>query len=255
MRSERNSSTDYIASFDFSFQAKGVRDLLRREGIPFIDDQAPAVTLVPVWRSAAGAAAAGRGRLDQRLEGPGSGEPLTPVKLQPLRRASGPRSINALAAGDGSAMRALAAAYNTRVRARGPGRARHDGGAPQCHARRHAMRSAPSRCKRPYRIDAGDPGLCQRACRRRRSAHPRGPLEGHQSAGRALAVGATGGGGGGGDTDLLIAVEFRGMGEWQEISRKLSATPGRGGAGRCGPLGARRAGDPALCGWRPAAGR
>ena len=35
VRSERNSSTDYIASLDFSFQSKGVRDLLRREGIPF----------------------------------------------------------------------------------------------------------------------------------------------------------------------------------------------------------------------------
>ncbi len=41
VRAERNSSTEYIASFDFSFQAKGVRDLLRREGIPFTDDQAP----------------------------------------------------------------------------------------------------------------------------------------------------------------------------------------------------------------------
>ena len=34
VRSERNSSTDYIASLDFSFQSKAVRDLLRREGIP-----------------------------------------------------------------------------------------------------------------------------------------------------------------------------------------------------------------------------
>ena len=58
MRSERNSATDYIASLDFSFQSKGVRDLLRREGIPFTDEQAPAVTLVPVWRAAGGAAKA-----------------------------------------------------------------------------------------------------------------------------------------------------------------------------------------------------
>ena len=41
VRSERNSSTDYIASLDFTFQSKGVRDLLRREGIPFTDEQAP----------------------------------------------------------------------------------------------------------------------------------------------------------------------------------------------------------------------
>jgi hypothetical protein len=38
----------------------------------------------------------------------------------------------------------------------------------------------------------------------------------------------SGGGAGvaGAGGDLLIAVEFRGMGEWQEISRKLSAIPG-----------------------------
>ena len=51
MRSERNSSTDYIASLDFSFQAKAVRDLLRREGIPFTDEQAPALTVIPFWRT------------------------------------------------------------------------------------------------------------------------------------------------------------------------------------------------------------
>ena len=69
VRSERNSATDYIASLDFSFQSKAVRDLLRREGIPFTDEQAPAVTVVPVWRAAA-AGRAGRGGLDQCLEGP-----------------------------------------------------------------------------------------------------------------------------------------------------------------------------------------
>ena len=71
MRTERNSSTDYIASLDFSFQSKGVRDLLRREGIPFVDEQAPAVTLVPVWRSAPAAAAA-RGSRPGPTSGRGS---------------------------------------------------------------------------------------------------------------------------------------------------------------------------------------
>ncbi len=69
VRNERNSATEYIASFDFSFQSKGVRDLLRREGIPFVDDQAPLLTVIPLWRSAATPAAARGGRLDPRLEG------------------------------------------------------------------------------------------------------------------------------------------------------------------------------------------
>ncbi len=37
IRSERNSSTQYIASLDFSFQPQAVRNLLKREGVPFID--------------------------------------------------------------------------------------------------------------------------------------------------------------------------------------------------------------------------
>ena len=55
VRSERNSSTDYIASYDFSFQAEAVRRLLDRENIPFLDRQAPPVTLLPIYRAPSGA--------------------------------------------------------------------------------------------------------------------------------------------------------------------------------------------------------
>lgn len=41
VRSERNSATDYIASLDFSFQADAVRSALSRQGIPYVDQQAP----------------------------------------------------------------------------------------------------------------------------------------------------------------------------------------------------------------------
>ncbi len=46
--------------------------------------------------------------------------------------------------------------------------------------------------------------------------------------GRWKATKSRGGGGAvaAGDTDLLIAVEFQGMSQWQDISRKLGATPG-----------------------------
>ncbi len=46
VRSERNSATDYIASLDFSFQADAVRTALSRQGIPFVDEQAPPVTVI-----------------------------------------------------------------------------------------------------------------------------------------------------------------------------------------------------------------
>ena len=50
-------------------------------------------------------------------------------------------------------------------------------------------------------------------------------MEGCEGAGRAC-LGCDRAAAAAGDTDLLIAVEFRGMAEWQDISRKLAATPG-----------------------------
>ena len=52
VRSERNSSTRYIASLDFSFRADSVRAVLQQEGIPFVEEQAREVIIVPVVRDA-----------------------------------------------------------------------------------------------------------------------------------------------------------------------------------------------------------
>src|SRR5215813_13563199 len=111
VRSERNSSTDYIASLDFTFQAKGVRDLLRREGIPFVDEQAPLLTVIPLWRSTGRA---------QQVAGPSEEaawtnvwkgldleHALAPVRLEALKKQVAPETLSALADGDGSALRAL----------------------------------------------------------------------------------------------------------------------------------------------------
>ncbi|MGE0855822.1 MAG: DUF2066 domain-containing protein, partial [Hyphomicrobiaceae bacterium] len=52
VRSERNSRTEYIASLDFAFRPDAIRGLLRREGVPFIDEQAPEVVLMAAARHA-----------------------------------------------------------------------------------------------------------------------------------------------------------------------------------------------------------
>ncbi len=55
VREERFSSTRYIASLDFTFDAAKVRDLLNRFGLPHTDQQAAPVTLMPVaYRGVAG---------------------------------------------------------------------------------------------------------------------------------------------------------------------------------------------------------
>jgi hypothetical protein len=223
VRAERNSATEYIASFDFSFQPKGVRDLLRREGIPFTDEQAPKVTLVPVWRGVPAQAPtddAGWSNVWKSLDLENA---LTPVRLQPLKKEVRAETISALAGGDGSALRALAAEYNSEYVLLAF--AEPDAGAGRLRltlAGRDAVGGFT--LVRQYRMDAGDPGYASELA----AVVALRTLEGRWKAvkvrgGPAMAAA---GGGGGGETDLLIAVEFRGMAEWQEISRKLSATPG-----------------------------
>lgn len=115
VRSERNSQTEYIATYDFSFQAEAVRRLLDREGIPFLDRQAPPITLVPVFSVPKGG---GTATLDEARgsdvwlyawKGLDLANSLTPVSLKPLDKAPSPEVLKALAAGDQAAARTIAA--------------------------------------------------------------------------------------------------------------------------------------------------
>lgn len=48
VQNERNSATEYLATMDFKFSSKGVKALLRRHNIPFLDRQGDQVLIVPV---------------------------------------------------------------------------------------------------------------------------------------------------------------------------------------------------------------
>ena len=220
VRSERNSPTDYIASYDFSFQSKSVRDLLRREGIPFTDEQAPAVTLIPVWRAGATPSPRDEAAWSNVWKGLDLENSLTPIKLQPLRKEVGAETVEALTGGDDSALRALAGEYRTEyvlVAVAEPDATR--GRLIVTLAGRDAVGAFVLR--REYRIDAADPAYAREFA----AVVALRILEG-----RWKSITVRGGGGtvtaAVGETDLLIAVEFRGMTEWQDISRKLGATRG-----------------------------
>jgi hypothetical protein len=215
VRAERNSATDYIASLDFSFQSKGVRDMLRREGIPFTDEQAPVVTLVPVWL------AAGAAKADSAWTAVWSGldleHALTPGKLQALKADVTADTVNALLAGDGGAMRALARAYQSELVLLAAAAADPASGRLNVTLTGRDAVGAFT-LKRAFRLDRGDPAYTSELA----AVVLLGILEGRWKSIRS----GTGPGAAGAGGDLLIAVEFRGMGEWQEISRKLSAIPG-----------------------------
>ena len=221
VRSERNSSTDYIASLDFSFQSKAVRDLLRREGIPFMDEQAPTVTLVPLWRADASAAPTSETAWTNVWKGLDLEHALTPVKLQALKKEIAPDAVNALAEGNGSAIRSLVAAYGSELVIVAV--AEQDAAAKRLNVTLTGRDAVGAfMLRRAYRLDAADPGYASELA----AVVSLGIIEGRWKATKSV-------GGAGrvakyasGASDLLIAVEFRGMSEWQDISRKLSAMPG-----------------------------
>jgi hypothetical protein len=224
VRAERNSATEYIASLDFSFQSKAVRDLLRREGIPFLDEQSPAVTVIPVWRDGPSGTPRDDPAWTNVWKGLDLEHALTPVTLQTLKKEIQPATITALASGDGSAIRSLAGTYRSEyllivVAETDPGMGRLN----VILSGRDAVGAFT--LKRPYRLDASDPGYTSELA----AVVALGILEGRWKAGKTRGGGASGAvasSGGGGTADLMISVEFRGMNEWQDISRKLAATPG-----------------------------
>jgi hypothetical protein len=219
VRSERNSTTDYIASLDFSFQSKAVRDILRREGIPFMDEQAPALTIVPLWRTGGAGPARESAAWTNAWKSLDLEHSLTPVKLQGLKKEIAPAAVDALAGGDGKAIRSLVAAY-------GSEHVLVAVAEPDASTRRLNVtlsgRDAVGAftLRRAYRIDAADPGYASELA----AVISLGVLEGRWKAVRLR--GSSPDMAAAGSADMLIAVEFRGMSEWQDISRKLAATPG-----------------------------
>jgi len=217
VRSEGNSTTEYIASLDFSFQSKAVRDLLRREGIPFTDEPAPTLTLIPVWRADRAAQPKAEAKWTDAFRGLDLEHALAPVKLEALRNEVAPESLKALAAGDGGAIRALVAAYGSELVLLAVGE--------QDLASKRLSVTLAGRdavgafhWKRSWRMDLADPGYTKELA----AVVSLGILEGRWKAIRSGEGVATAGS----SADLLIAVEFHGMSEWQDISRRLGATPG-----------------------------
>lgn len=227
VRSERNSSTEYIASYDFSFQAEAVRGLLEREHIPFVDRQAEPLTIVPVYwapakvgSSEAFSEARGADAWLYAWKALDLANALTPASIKTLKPEVRRETIQSVLDGDASALRTMgadlqagsimlavlepeAAGNKLRVSLAGRDAAGAFG------------------LNRTYRIDGGDLAYTSELA----AVVSLGIIEG-----RWKAVSARSGGGGSAvpaaaaDT-VRIAVEFAGMAEWQVIGRQLAQVP------------------------------
>lgn len=117
VRTERNSTTTYIAALDFSFQPDAVREFLRAQGVPYVDTQAARVVLVPVTRdgkAAAGSAAefkAASGTWANVWSGFDLENTVAPVQVRALMPELAPHVLRQFYDGAGDPARQLAGTY------------------------------------------------------------------------------------------------------------------------------------------------
>jgi len=262
VRSERNSSTQYIASYDFSFQPEAVQRLLDGQGIPYLDKQAPRILIVPIYRAGSqpqNVVAEATDTWTYAWRALDLVNTLTPATLTEAKREIHADTLTSALAGDSNAHRIVAGEYKTSLvviallEPSADGKkatvtlAGEDSVGPFTLARNYRLdgdlaytselaavvglgvlegrwkaanghlmtASAPDSpgrggVERPDSASAPQPGSTYGSG----SSYASGPST-------YPAPGARSGGG-----VLKLSVSFRGMGEWQQISQRLAATPG-----------------------------
>jgi hypothetical protein len=248
VRSERNSATDYIATYDFSFQPAAVQRLLETQGIPYVDKQAPRIVVVPIYRAERQPANVIAEASDTWMYAWRSldlANTLTPITLGQPKPALHPDTISAALAGDGGAQRAIAGEYQTSLVVLAVLEPSADGKkATVSLGGQDAV--GPLALTRSYRLD-GDLAYAAELA----AVVALGVLEGRWKAantpplaaahgpaqdgfgpppGAAYGEGPSSYGARGGTAKpggiIRLSVSFRGMGEWQQISQRLASTPG-----------------------------
>lgn len=106
VRSEENSTTEYVATLDFGFNPGAVRQLLTSQGLPFLDQPERPITVIPAYATPAGtsarAALEGQKAWRQAWVGLDLVHGLTPIKIAVAGPSSTNETLLALAAGDRS---------------------------------------------------------------------------------------------------------------------------------------------------------
>lgn len=231
IRSEQNSGTRYIASLDFNFEPNSVRQLLQSQGVPFVDEQAPPVTLVPVLRKSGGAdGKAAAGAEFSAATGPWASvwpeldvtNSLAPLQVAPLKPAVHSDTIAGYLNGQGTPDQIMATEYQSEHVV--VAIAEVDKAAGRVHvtlAGRDAV--APLLWKRSYRITDNDVGYTMELA----AVISQGVIEGRW---KALKNGEFSGGGfapgaAGGLADVMLDVQFQSMTEWNDIRGRILDLP------------------------------
>ncbi|MCB1485064.1 MAG: DUF2066 domain-containing protein [Hyphomicrobiaceae bacterium] len=243
VRSEQNSSTRYIASLDFTYQADAVRGLLQSRQIPFVETQAPAVTLVPIVRlngQTQASSEASSGLWQRAWRGLDLTHTLTPLKLEEFKSVIHEDTVTMLANGDDSGARILAGEYGTQTVVLAISEI--DTAAKRLNVTLSGRDAVgPLYLKRAYRMSDGDIDYASEYA----AVVSLGILEGRWKAVKsapAVAYTDYGSGGYGGPTggppvwsaeasagggeQMHVIAEFNSLAQWNEIRTQLLETPG-----------------------------
>ena len=234
VQSERNSATDYIASLDFSFQADAVRSLLSRESIPFVDQQADAVVVVPVLRQGNPPVSANdTSGWRKAWQGLDLKNTLTPVTLGELKPVIHNDTVEMLRSGDFGAMRIVAQEYATprvvlAILDPDPGNKKMT----VTLAGEDAV--GPFLLQRAYRVSDGDVAYASELAAvvalgifegRWKAIKSQGSSASSEGFGSERPVWAAVGGTASGEP-VRVVVEFNSQSQWNEIRAQLLDTPG-----------------------------
>jgi hypothetical protein len=239
VKSERNSSTEYLANLDFIFQPQAVRAALQKEGLQFVDTQAPPLIVVPIWKASAETAAstpqlnnaAGGKAWTDAWKSLDLSHALTPIKLDMLRAELQPLVNESLTKGEASSIRQILLGYKTETIVLAI--------AELDVAKKRLNVTLVGRdeigdiaWRRSQRLDLSDQAYTVEVA----AVVSLGVIEGRWKAMQLRgghAVAATDAAPSlvkvdqrEGDGNLRFGVEFRGMAEWQLLSRRLAEMPG-----------------------------
>ncbi|RUP07627.1 DUF2066 domain-containing protein [Hyphomicrobium sp.] len=231
VRSERNSATDYIASLDFSFQADAVRSALSRQGIPFVDQQAPPVTVLTVLQQGNPPAAGNDSGLWRRAwTGLDLKHTITPITVKDLKPSIQADTVSAMLAGDDKGLRALTSDYGTGLVVMAVAE-------PDVASKKLTVTLAgrdavgPLLLKRTYRVSDGDLDYASQLAAvvslgvlegRWKAIKTAGPPQAAPGADMPVWAASTSGNG----EDVNVVVEFSSSDQWDQMRGQLLDTPG-----------------------------
>ncbi len=218
VRRESNSSTRYIATLDFSFEPNSVRDILNRFGLPYTEQQAAPLVLLPVMTEAGGVKAGTANSWYEALEGVDGEHTLAAVKLAAPRPDFSPGTIS------NPTSREVLETLRQQYRAENLvlALAEVDAQATKLRVRLIGQDSVgPVFLERSYPVRDRDTAAAARFA----AKIAVGVLEGRSKSTRLASLAETGGIPANLET-VTMSVEFSGLKQWQDMRKRLQKIPG-----------------------------